>query len=155
MGEFWQSPDAHGGGGYEIFAHDLSVLKWNRSLRRYDRIESTSDSNLEDYLVWEKPVYAMADGEVMNWEDSVPDDTTPNPPNLPPSSLHGDHPWGNYFLIRHGTDLVTYCHLREASLNPALMIHPPPRTENVIEGDLLGLVGNSGNTNDHIYISLQ
>lgn len=148
--EYWESPGSHWSGGRQIFAHDLSVIGWNYHFGMYDRIKAKSSSKLNDYFAWEKPVYAMANGEVLGFENDEQD--YPSPGQFPPESFYADGR-GNRFVIRHGTDRVAYCHMKEGSLNEDLMDVPGDGTENVQEGDLLGWVGNSGHTTaPHLHI---
>jgi hypothetical protein len=147
--QFWQSLDSHIGGGDEIFAHDLGVLAWNSTWSKYDRIRSGEDGTLnEHYLVWKKPVYAMASGEVLSFENDI--DDNPLPGNVPDPQYFNNNYCGNGFVIRHDTYIVYYCHMKKGSLNPDLMQNNHPL---VNEGDFLGLAGNSGSSSEpHLHI---
>lgn len=151
LGEFWSSPYSHWSGGNQIFAHDMGVVAWNYSRGKYDRIKGTSTAKLDDYLVWKKPVYAMADGEILRFDNDIEDYESPG--NFPPKGFYpAGKGHGNGFTIRHGTDIVTYAHMMKGSLNSKFM-GTKGGTNFVSEGELLGLVGNSGNSSEpHLHI---
>ena len=100
----------------------------------------TSGNNNSDFLVWEQPVYAMADGVVLDFENNQND----NPVGTKSNNA-------NFFSIQHGSEVGDYYHLRKGSLNPALMVVGAT----VKAGDLLGLAGNSGISDaPHLHIQV-
>ena len=156
-GENWQSPDFHGAGvkGEQIFAHDLGVMKYNpkasnyrqwRFTTKYDGTPTDGSLN-EHFRVWKKPVYAMADGEVIQVRDNE-EDNTPQKTNNPDKE---NHVW-----IQHGDDnhpeAVAYAHFKQGSIDTSKIFGRIVSSSGVIlkrgarvkRGDLLGLVGNSG-----------
>ncbi len=145
-GEYWSGIGADHCCGHQLFAHDLGVRYFDSSTTWWTRLlPDKDDQHNEHYRVWDKPVYAMADGTVVSFDNTILDNL--NPPNLP-----SDPPstFGNYFEVRHGTDLVVYAHFKHGSMNEDLT-----RTANatVRAGQLLGHVGNSGRSSEpHLHI---
>jgi hypothetical protein len=145
-GEFWQGISAKhspAGGGVQLFGYDMGVVayqgdSWSALLPNGDSAKN------QDYRVWGKPIYAMADGVVERSVNDKP--TNPNPPAdlSPPDPVEG-----NCFYIQHGPELVLYAHLQQGSLNNDLLRGGSP----VKAGDFLGLAGNSGNSSGpHLHI---
>jgi hypothetical protein len=135
-----------GSGGTQIFAHDIGVVGWDDNAKKWSGLLPGKDgSKNEDYRIWGKPVRAVADGTVESWQDGMDDNTvlgkfptpTPNPVG------------GNNILIKHGTEIVKYCHFRKGSMVDSLKKKGTP----VSEGQMLGRAGNTGNsTNPHTHI---
>ncbi|MBS1791196.1 MAG: M23 family metallopeptidase [Acidobacteria bacterium] len=130
-GEFWSGRSnsittLHGND--QRFAYDLGVGKWDSTLNDWtDKKPGADGSKNEDYLVWEKPIYAGATGVV---EDVIRD----NPDHEP-----GGDGSGNKIVIRIGDELLGYFHLRQNSV-PAYLV---PGTA-VAAGQFIGRVGDSG-----------
>jgi murein DD-endopeptidase MepM/ murein hydrolase activator NlpD len=148
-GEFWQGRSAlhsAAGSGVQLFGYDLGVVGYETQQDGWtDLLPDGSINENEDYRVWGKRIYAMADGTVHSWENSKP--SNPNPPAdlVPPDTLVE----GNHFYIQHGPEIMLYAHFQPGSLNEDLMSHGAP----VSAGDFLGLAGNSGNsTGPHLHI---
>jgi len=101
----------------------------------------TLGNNNTDYLCWNEPVYAMADGVVQAIENGKPD--------IPPKSPEEEQNKGaNFVKIQHGDEEVLYLHLKKGSVEPNLS-----KGVHVKAGQLLGRVGNSGNTDaPHLHI---
>lgn len=131
----------HRGGG-QRFAHDMGAVQWDPGKQEWRGVKPGSNEKTnENQVDWELPVYAMADGVVKEFENNVPDN--PNPPD----KIAGGG--GNYFRILHGTERVSYAHLREGSLNPDLLYVGAT----VAEGQFLGRMGNSGKSSScHLHI---
>jgi len=138
-----------GSGGTQIFAHDIGVVGWDNNAHEWSsRLPGTDASKNESYRIWGKPVRAVADGTVESWQDGMDDNTvlgefptpTPNPAG------------GNNIIIRHGSEVVKYCHFRKGSMVEALKQKGAP----VKEGQMLGRAGNTGNsTNPHTHIECE
>jgi murein DD-endopeptidase MepM/ murein hydrolase activator NlpD len=147
-GEYWSARSAvHGpaGGGVQLFAYDMDVVAFDPDKGDWSALyPGTSGAKNQDYRVWGKPVFAMADGNVSSYLDGQP--TNPSPPAdlSPPVTVEGNH-----FYIQHGADLVLYAHLQPMTLAQGLK-----STGAVVHaGDFLGLAGNSGNsTNPHLHL---
>jgi murein DD-endopeptidase MepM/ murein hydrolase activator NlpD len=101
-------------------------------------------------------VYAIADGVVTFYENSV--NENPVPGTITPEGFQKGY--GNAFNIQHGPYLGTYMHMRKGSLNPALIQGFPEGVEfkngaNVKAGDFLGLAGNAGTSSaPHLHVGL-
>lgn len=138
---------ANGGStGTQIFAHDIGVGGWDNSAKKWSsRLPGTDGSKNEHYRIWGKPVRAVADGIVEDFDDGMDDNTVLGEFPVPTPSPAG----GNNIIIRHGTELVKYSHFRKGSMPDEVKHKGAP----VSEGQLLGRVGNSGNsTNPHTHI---
>ena len=147
-GEFWQGisgKHSPAGGGVQLFGYDMGVVAYDGQNDTWAHLlPGGSNAKNEDYRVWGKPIYAMADGIVQSWANDKP--TNPDPPTdlSPPDPVEGNH-----FYIQHGPELMLYAHLQQGSLNGDLMASEAP----VKAGDFLGLAGNSGNSSGpHLHI---
>lgn len=125
------------GAGTQIMAHDLEVKErgsWSNVLDGKDGSEN------DHYRIWGMPVRALADGEVLSWENDIDD----NPKPGEKISTVANHIW-----IRHGETRVLYTHLQKGSLTPSLM-HQNAAVE---AGQRLGLAGNSGrSSHPHLHL---
>ena len=93
---------------------------------------------LEDYQIWNAPVTAPCSGNVTNVATGVPD--------LPPPRRDEGHPAGNFVAIHCGKVTVVLAHLRNGSVSLQV-------GDEVVSGDLVGRVGNSGNTSEpHLHM---
>ena len=89
----------------------------------------------ENWWGWGEPLLAVADGEITEVVDGIPDNT---PRALPPVTL--DNIGGNHVILQIAPNrYVTYAHLQKGSIK--VRLH-----DRVHRGDLLALLGNSGNT---------
>jgi hypothetical protein len=144
--EYWQgrsSAHSPAGAGVQLFAYDLSVVAFTDGAWS-ELLPGGSSSKNEDYRIWGKPLYAMADGIVVDFANDHP--TNPNPPAdlSPPDPVEGNH-----FYLQHGNDLVLYAHMQPGSLTPQFL----KKGAVVKAGDKLGLAGNSGNSSGpHLHI---
>jgi murein DD-endopeptidase MepM/ murein hydrolase activator NlpD len=129
----------------QLFGYDLGVVGRENSSQPYSFLQpGGSFGNNEDYRIWGKPIYAMANGTVVEFADDKP--TNPNPPDdlSPPVPVEGNH-----FYIQHGDELMLYAHFQKGTLNPDLL----SKGAEVEAGQRLGLAGNSGNsTAPHLHI---
>jgi Peptidase family M23 len=98
----------------------------------------------ENWWGWGEPILAVADGEITEVVDGIPDNS---PRILPPVTL--DNIAGNHVILHIGTDrYVTYAHLRNGSIKVRLHDH-------VLRGDMVALLGNSGNTSGaHLHMQV-
>ena len=98
---------------------------------------SGDPSQNESYFIYGDPVFAAAPGVVVAARDGVPDNT---PPDIPPEAVTPEGAAGNFVTVDHGDGRFGfYAHLQTGSLQ----VVPGDRVE---RGQLLGLVGNSGNS---------
>jgi hypothetical protein len=98
----------------------------------------------ENWWGWGEPILAVADGEISKMVDGIPD----NPPRvLPPVTL--DNIAGNHVILQIAPNrFVTYAHLQNGSIKVRLHDH-------VHRGDVVALVGNSGNTTGaHLHLQV-
>lgn len=155
-GEVWTGQSAiHGGagGGTQMFAYDLVIRAYDSSTNSWPTaIPGTDVTKNENYHVWGKPIYAIADGVVVQFRDGIAANTPPGFPSPTPNPVEGNH-----FYIQHGTDLALYAHFQAGTLNPSLTSGPNPggTGATVASGQLLGLAGNSGNSSEpHLHTQI-
>jgi murein DD-endopeptidase MepM/ murein hydrolase activator NlpD len=149
-GELWSGRSAaHGGagGGTQMFAYDLGVRAPDENGDWGRRYPNTTGTLNTDYRAWGKGIYAMADGVVVQFLDTMQDNTTaPNFPSPTPNPVEGNH-----FYIQHGNDLALYAHLQFGSMNPDLVQNGAA----VTEGQFLGLCGNTGRSSEpHLHLQI-
>jgi len=108
--------------------------------------DSRHDGNThnENWWGWGEPVLAVADGEITEVVDGIPDNT---PGVLPPVTL--DNIAGNHVILQIAANrFVTYAHLQNGSIK--VRLH-----DRVRRGDVLALLGNSGNTTGaHLHLQV-
>jgi murein DD-endopeptidase MepM/ murein hydrolase activator NlpD len=91
----------------------------------------------ESYFIFGAEVIAAAPGRVVATRDGVPENT---PPNIPPEAMTADGAAGNFVTVDHGGGrFALYAHLQPGSVR----VRPG---EQVQRGQVLGLVGNTGNS---------
>lgn len=143
--EYWHSGNRpHRVTREQVFAYDFSVAAWDPDRERWAlrRPGTTGDKN-EDYLIWDKPVYAIAAGEVIFCQRDLND-------NEPGTSGSGG---GNNLAIRHQNgDIAGYSHFKKDSI--------PRRVcsvgQMIRKGRFLGNVGNSGqSSNPHLHLHVE
>ena len=149
-GEFWSGASAiHGGagGGTQMFAYDLLVRAADENGNWGRRHPGTTGNQNSDYRAWGKSIYAMAAGTVVQFLDTLADNTTA--PNSPVPTVNPVE--GNHFYIQHGTDLALYAHFQAGSMNPDLLSNGAT----VTEGQFLGVCGNTGNSSEpHLHLQI-
>ena len=114
------------------YAYDFVVMDDNSSFE--------GDPSLnESYYAYGKDYLAPADGTVVGVENDVKD-------NEPVGTMNEDQPMGNYVILDHGNEEYSYlAHFKFQSIEVK-------EGDKVKKGDLLGLVGNSGNSSEpHIH----
>jgi murein DD-endopeptidase MepM/ murein hydrolase activator NlpD len=165
IGEYWSGSSNHATGalGSQLFGYDLGVIGFDNATQKWSyNLPGTDGTHNADSRIWGKPIYAMADGVVLEAVNAVPN----NPHPLQWSSdadlankmqEQKDKYWGsftnggagNHFYIRHGDEVILYAHMQKGSLNSALL-----RPGSIVKaGTFLGYAGNSGNsTGPHLHI---
>lgn len=114
------------------YAYDFIVVKDNKSY------EGDKELN-ESYHAFGKECIAPADGVVVEIENNIKD-------NEPVGIHNTDHPAGNYVTLDHGND--EFSHISHFKYQSIVV----KEGDTVKRGDLLGLVGNSGNSSEaHIH----
>lgn len=147
-GEYWSgrsATHAPAGDGGQLFAYDMGVIGWDTTNQQWSGIlpGKVGDKN-EHYRIWGKPIYAMANGTVVDFANDRPNNPNPGQDLSPPDPVEGNH-----FYLQHGDELVLYAHFQKGSLNASLL----SKGAQVDEGDLLGLAGNSGNSSGpHLHV---
>jgi murein DD-endopeptidase len=99
----------------------------------------------ENFWAYGEPVFAVADGEVVDVVDGLPDNT----PRAPLSGITIKTIAGNHLTLRIGAgQYVTYAHLKTGSIRPRVGQH-------VRRGDSLARLGNSGaSTAPHLHLQV-
>ena len=145
-GELWRGRSAkHGpaGDGGQMFAYDVDVVAWQDGAWSKLLPKTSGDEN-EHYRCYGKRIYAMADGTVVDFLDTMAENTEMGKQEPTPNPVEGNH-----FYVQHGDELMLYAHFQPGSLNAKLKT----KGAAVAEGDFLGISGNSGNsTNPHLHI---
>jgi hypothetical protein len=99
-------------------------------------------SSLDEFCIFGESLYAPCDGEIIAVEHSLADQI---PPTVDSVRVAGNH----ILLKRDESCFIVMAHLQRGSVRvqPGQKVH---------EGDLLALVGNSGNTSEpHLHINAQ
>jgi hypothetical protein len=148
IGEYWTgrgAGHASAGDGSQLFAYDMGVIGWDATNKAWSELLPGKKGDKNDhYRIWGKPIYAMADGIVRSFLNTMNNNTSMGTQTPTPNPVEGNHFW-----IQHGDEVVVYAHIQKGSLNPAHM----SVGATVKAGDFLGLSGNSGNsTNPHLHI---
>ncbi|MEM7480811.1 MAG: M23 family metallopeptidase [Acidobacteriota bacterium] len=150
--EFWSTrstgaANSHRQSPGQMFAYDAGVARWDAdagvwtAFHPLDPGEPGNGDENEDWLVWGKPIYAMADGVVRSCTDGIAD-------NVP--GVRGNT--SNSFVIDHGPERASYLHLMNGSTNGAICFNGAA----VQAGDFLGLAGNSGwSSAPHLHVHVQ
>jgi len=133
-----------------IFAIDGHIWSPERFAVDWVKVGPNGDSHHdgttknENWWGWGEPVIAVADGEITGVVDGIPDNT---PRVLPPVTL--DNIAGNHVILRIAPNrFVTYAHLQNGSIK--VRLHDQVRA-----GDVLALLGNSGNTTGaHLHLQV-
>jgi hypothetical protein len=117
-----------------IYSPERFAIDWVKVGPNGDSRHDGTSKN-ENWWGWREPVLAVANGEITEVVDEFPDNT---PRVLPPVTL--DNIAGNHIVLQIAQNLfVTYAHLQRGSIRVRA-------GDRVQRGDMLGLLGNSGNT---------
>lgn len=114
------------------YAFDLIMREGNSSF------DGDPEEN-ESYYAFGENVLAPADGVVVEVENGIVD-------NEPVGEMNGEEPLGNHVIMDHGNDEYSFlAHFKEGSIKVE-------NGDEVKAGDVIGLVGNSGNSSEpHIH----
>lgn len=95
----------------------------------------------ENYYAFGEPLYAAADGTVVEVKNDIPDNT--------PGVMNAEEPAGNVVVIDHGNgEYSITAHLKEGSA-------AVKTGDKVKQGDLIGQLGNSGNSSEaHLHFQV-
>lgn len=152
VGEYYVGSAVHwangGQSGGQIFAHDLEAEGVDPATNAWSRLlPGKNGAKNEDYRIYGKPIRAMADGKIIEVHDGMNANTPGAFPTPTPSPGTGNH-----VIVQHGDERITYCHMQKGSIPAALKA--PGAT--VKAGDVLGLVGNTGNASEpHTHIEVE
>lgn len=126
-----------------IYSAERFAIDWIKVGPNGDSTHDGKTRN-ENWWGYGEPVLAVADGEITEVVDGIPDNT---PRNLPPVTL--DNIAGNHVILQIAPSrFVTYAHLQNGSIK--VRLH-----QRVHRGDVLGLLGNSGNaTGPHLHLQV-
>ncbi len=122
----------------KVFAiHAIDFVKVDAN----GKIHSGSGKALADYFGYDQPVYAAADGDVLQADDKFAD--------LPPGKS-GKFDEANFVTIKHSeTEYTAYGHVRKGSV--AVKVG-----DRVKKGDRIARVGNSGASGlPHLHFTMQ
>jgi murein DD-endopeptidase len=99
----------------------------------------------ENWWGYGEPIHSVADGEVTQIVDGIPENT----PRVLPTSVTVDNIAGNYVTVRIAFNrYATYAHLQGTSIR--VRLH-----DQVHRGDVLARLGNSGNaTGPHLHFQV-
>ncbi|MEK3793423.1 M23 family metallopeptidase [Paenibacillus sp. FSL R7-0204] len=128
----------------------LSNYHYAHETQRYalDIIRTQNDASYqgegkdnEDYYAFGEPLYAAADGKVVEIKNDIPDNT--------PGVMNAEEPEGNVVVINHGNgEHSITAHLKKGSV-------AVKKGDNVQQGDLIGHLGNSGNSSEaHLHFQV-
>jgi len=133
------------------FGYDFSVRRWDG--KQWTTVEEKGSSDVNaDRLVWDMPVYAMADGWVLRCIRSVRDNPKPG--------VKGTA-GGNIFWIVHAPgEVALYAHFQlgktDEKLCPREGVNLRPNAIRVKAGQFLGRAGNSGQSSGpHVHVHLE
>ena len=123
------------------FAIDFARLGWNRRTWRGDRFDNLS------YYAYGADILAVSGGIVSSTRDGIPDNVPADGSRAVEITI--DNVAGNYVIVDSGDGkYFFYAHLQPGSLR----VEPGVQ---VRRGDVLGLLGNSGNsTEPHLHFHL-
>jgi hypothetical protein len=133
--------------------HAYDLLAWQDGATY-----SGDGTSNEDYFIWGRPVLSPASGTVVDVVNDSPDippalagalerDATPVAAATPSAQ---SHPAGNHIVLQTAENEFVYiAHMQQGSVVVDV-------GDDLQAGDLVGLVGNSGNTSEpHIHIHVQ
>jgi Peptidase family M23 len=101
-----------------------------------NRIFTGDPHNPASYSIFGKEVLAVADGTVVGTRNDLPEQT----PGTYPAGVTIDEADGNYVVLDIGNGFfVNYAHMQPGSVRPKL-------GDKVNRGEVIGLVGNTGNS---------
>ncbi len=126
-----------------IYSPERFAIDWVKVGPNGDSRHDGSTKN-ENWWGWGEPVLAVADGEITEAVDEFTDNV---PKVLPPVTL--DNIGGNHIILKIAPNaFVTYAHLQRGSIK----VRSGGR---VHRGDVLALLGNSGNTTGaHLHLQV-
>ena len=127
-----------------IHAPERFAVDWVKVGPSGDSHHDGTASN-ENFWAYGEPVLAVADGEVTQVLDGIPDNT----PRVLPKQVTLDNIAGNYVILRIAPNrFVTYAHLQTGSIRVAVHDH-------VARGTVIARLGNTGQaTAPHLHLQV-
>ena len=143
-------PSNDSGHRRSIFAIDGHIYSPERFAIDWVKVGPNGDSHdgtarNENWWGYGEPILAVADGEVTQIVDGVPENT----PRVLPKPVTLDNIAGNYIIVRIAANrYVSFAHLQPGSMK--VRVH-----DHVRRGDILARLGNSGNaTGPHLHFQV-
>ncbi len=137
------------------YAYDIGVTDADGNLSRPldDACEGIDNRQNTDSYIWGQPVIAIADGDIVGLDNSQPSNPRPGP------RLASVPAPGNFISIQHSNGTVSnYYHMIPGSIPANFgMIGSCGMGQvcSVEQGDVIGMVGNSGNSSGpHLHFQL-
>jgi Bacterial tandem repeat domain 1/Peptidase family M23 len=138
INEYWYGEASHGGGP-QVFSYDIVMVGWDEKSKKWStKYPGAAGDKNEHFRCFGRPVYAIADGEVVKFNDKIKD-------NEPGIDTDGG---GNTFHIKIGNEIIRYYHLKQFSLNKEFM----KIGAKVKRGDWLARVGSTATAGTHLHI---
>lgn len=135
-------------GGRQAFAYDFNAIRLDPQEKEWIR---NSGSNNSDYDIWGNPVRAIASGTILKCINDHPDN--PDPPRKLPQckdvsnqECRSEVGGNNLVILHENGENAKYSHFMKGSIPPDIYPKCKSQPVRVEEGQLLGLVGNSGNS---------
>ncbi len=147
-GVFW-SVGAHKHTYTQRYAYDFGNRRWDAAADKWTGFTAAAvereanggadaGTKNEDYLIWGRPLYALADAKIVRCYRTRADNAVPG------EKTSGG---GNTLILDLGNGtFAAYYHLQQYSIPKKLCPHEGKKGKNVKEGQRLGLVGNSGHS---------
>jgi hypothetical protein len=130
--------------GSHIVTPETFAIDWMRIAE--GRLYTGDGTHNADYVAFGAEVQAVADGTVVFVRDGMAENT----PNTPPTTLHGPIDYGgNEVILEIAPDVYAfYAHFQPGSIRVQA-------GETVTAGQVLGLLGNTGNSSaPHLHFAL-
>jgi murein DD-endopeptidase len=126
-----------------IYAPERFAIDWVKVGPNGDSHDGTARN--ENWWGYGEPILAVADGEVTQIVDGIPENT----PRVLPKPVTLDNIAGNYIIVRIAANrYVSFAHLQPRSIK--VRVH-----DHVRRGDILARLGNSGNaTGPHLHFQM-
>ena len=166
-GERYDRREETHGGGDQALGYDLRARRWDARNNQWTVHHDGKDTATnESWVVYGKPVYAIADGIVIKGWRNAPENPGPGPKH--PELGKGIGGGGNHLVVElDDGSLVLYAHMIPGTIPSTLVPHqeellpdndperrniPTDQQQKVTTGQFLGRVGNSGSSsNPHLH----
>ncbi|WP_457935630.1 M23 family metallopeptidase [Mesorhizobium sp. 10J20-29] len=121
--------------GGQLFLAQRFAIDWEK-IDENDTLVAGDTKDVANYHIYGEQVLAVADGEIVAMRNDLPDQV----PGALPAGLPIDEADGNFVVLDIGAGAyVAYAHMRPGSVKVKA-------GDRVLRGDVLGEVGNSGNS---------